>query len=251
MQYNTSREILVMKEYGRHIQKMVDYVVTIEDRNERQEQAHVLIELMGFLNPHLRNVEDFRHKLWDHLFYMSGFKLDVDSPYPIPTKENYKEKPNPLPYPNRQATHAHLGRNLDTLIDKALEETDPEKREWYTHTIIYYIKLAYATWHKEQVSDESIISELKSITKGQLQIEELPNFKYKPSADNKEDKKSGSNKRISFTGKSNSQSLNKGQNKSFGNSNRNVSNGNGGRNGSKNTRNNNFSNAGGFKKRYK
>ncbi|HRN58390.1 MAG TPA: DUF4290 domain-containing protein, partial [Agriterribacter sp.] len=99
MEYNTTRNHLIMREYGRHIQKMIDYVITIEDREKRQKNAQALIELMGFLNPHLKNVEDFRHKLWDHLFLISDFKLDVDSPYPIPTRETLRTKPEVLPYP--------------------------------------------------------------------------------------------------------------------------------------------------------
>ena len=102
MEYNTERNHLTMKEYGRHIQRMVEHVLTIEDRQQRQQQAQVVIELMGFLNPHLKNVEDFRHLLWDHLFFVSDFKLDVDCPYPIPTRETYKQKPDPLPYPKRK-----------------------------------------------------------------------------------------------------------------------------------------------------
>src|SRR5690349_20210407 len=127
MEYNTTRNYLSMREYGRHIQKMVEYLLTIEDKQKRQQQAQVLIELMGFLNPHLKNVEDFRHKLWDHLFYISGFKLDVDSPYPIPTKENYKAKPDPIPYPKRHPRYSHLGKNLELVIDKALKEDNAEK----------------------------------------------------------------------------------------------------------------------------
>src|SRR5678809_1435140 len=101
MEYNTTRNRLVIREYGRHIQKMVEYVLTLEDREKRQKNAYALIELMGFLNPHLKNVEDFRHKLWDHLFLISDFKLDVDSPYPIPTRETLKAKPEQLSYSNR------------------------------------------------------------------------------------------------------------------------------------------------------
>ncbi len=94
MEYNTTRNHLIMREYGRHIQKMVEYLLTIEDKEERQRNAYAVIELMGFLNPHLKNVEDFRHKLWDHLFLISDFKLDVESPYPIPTRETLKAKPD-------------------------------------------------------------------------------------------------------------------------------------------------------------
>src|SRR5665811_2524259 len=98
MEYNTTRNHLVIREYGRHIQKMVEYVLTLEDREKRQKNAYALIELLSLINPHLKNVEDFRHKLWDHLFFISDFKLEIDSPYPIPQKETYKLKPDPLPY---------------------------------------------------------------------------------------------------------------------------------------------------------
>ena len=118
-----------MREYGRHIQTMVDYLLTIEDKEKRQQQAHCVIELMGFLNPHLRNVEDFKHKLWDHLFIVSDFKLDVESPYPIPTRETLKAKPKPLPYPKRKPRYNHLGKNIEIIIDKALQEENPEKKQ--------------------------------------------------------------------------------------------------------------------------
>ncbi|MEI6264740.1 MAG: DUF4290 domain-containing protein [Sphingobacteriia bacterium] len=179
MDYNTSRNFLGMKEYGRHVQKMVEYVLTIEDREKRQQQAQAVIELMGFLNPHLKNVEDFRHKLWDHLFFISNFKLDVDSPYPIPTKETYKLKPDPLPYPKRHPKYAHLGKNLEVVIDKALKEEDPEKKVGFANAIAYYMKLSYSTWHKELVHDDAIRSELNSITGGQLEFSNTPYIKHR------------------------------------------------------------------------
>ena len=168
MEYNTARNHLVIKEYGRHIQKMVDHILTIEDREKRQAQAMGIIELMGFLNPHLKNIEDFRHKLWDHLFLISDFKLDVDSPYPIPTKEVLQAKPAPLPYPKRYPKFSHLGKNLEVIIDKARKEEDPEKRIGFTNTIAYYMKLAYSNWHKELVHDDSIRAELSTLTNGEL-----------------------------------------------------------------------------------
>src|SRR5678815_6111426 len=126
MEYNTTRSEMSMREYGRHIQKMVEYLLTIEDREERQQQTQVVMELMGFLNPHLKNVEDFRHKLWDHLFLISDFKLDVDSPYPIPTRETLKAKPTVLPYPKRYPKYKNIRKNIEIVIDKALHEEDPE-----------------------------------------------------------------------------------------------------------------------------
>lgn len=179
MEYNTQRSLLGMKEYGRHVQKMVEFLLTIEDREKRQQQAHYVIELMGFVNPHLKNVEDFRHKLWDHLFFMSDFKLDVDSPYPIPQKETYKLKPDPLPYPKRHPKYAHLGKNLEVVIDKALKEEDPEKKAGFAHAIAYYMKLAYSNWHKELVHDDTIRTELNSITGGQLEFSNTPYIKHR------------------------------------------------------------------------
>ena len=178
MEYNTQRNHLTMKEYGRHIQRMVEYVLTIEDRQKRQQQAQVVIELMGTLNPHLKNVEDFRHLLWDHLFFVSDFKLDVDCPYPIPTKETYKLKPDPLPYPKRKPRYSHLGKNLEIVIDKALKEENPEKRAGFANSIAYYMKLAYSNWHKELVHDDGIRAELNNITNGQLEFDSTPFVKH-------------------------------------------------------------------------
>ncbi|HEU4552290.1 MAG TPA: DUF4290 domain-containing protein [Chitinophaga sp.] len=169
MEYNTTRNHLIMKEYGRNIQKMIEYLLSIEDREQRQGQAMALIELMGTLNPHLRNVEDFRHKLWDHLFLISDFKLDVESPYPIPTRETLKYKPEKLPYPKKYPKLRHFGKNLEMVIDKALHEENPEKKEGFTQCIGNYMKLAYSNWHKESVHDDAIRSELGTITDGQLE----------------------------------------------------------------------------------
>ena len=178
MEYNTQRNYLTMREYGRHIQRMVEYVLTIEDRQSRQQQAQVVIELMGTLNPHLKNVEDFKHLLWDHLFFVSDFKLDVDCPYPIPTKETYKQKPDPLSYPKRKPKYSHLGKNLEVVIDKALKEENPEKRVGFANSIAYYMKLAYSNWHKELVHDDGIRSELNIITQGQLDFASTPFVKH-------------------------------------------------------------------------
>ena len=174
MEYNTTRNHLVMREYGRHIQKMIEYVLTIEDEDRRQRNAQALIELMGFLNPHLKNVEDFRHKLWDHLFLISDFRLNVKSPYPIPTRETLKARPEPLRYPKRYPKFSHLGKNLEMVINKALNEENPEKRQGFANSIAYYMKLAYSNWHKETVHDDAIQSELTNLTKGQLEFTNTP-----------------------------------------------------------------------------
>lgn len=174
MEYNTTRNHLTMREYGRHVQKMVDHLLSIEDKERKQRNAQAVIELMGFLNPHLKSVEDYRHKLWDHLFLISDFKLEVESPYPIPTRESLKAKPARLPYPKRYPRYSHLGKHLEQVIQKALAETNEEKRSGFAHIIAYYMKLAYNTWHKELIPDESIRSELNSITQGQLEFTSTP-----------------------------------------------------------------------------
>ena len=179
MEYNTTRNHLTIREYGRHIQKMAEYVLTIEDREKRQKNANALVELMGFLNPQLKNVEDFRHKLWDHLFLITDFKLDVESPYPIPTRETLRPTPDPLPYPKRYPKYNHLGKNIEIVIDKALSEEDPEKRQGFANSIAYYMKLTYSNWHKELVHDDNIQTELSSITKGELEFNNRPFVKHR------------------------------------------------------------------------
>jgi len=238
MEYNTTRSDMSMREYGRHIQKMVEYLLTIEDREKRQEQAQSVIELMGFLNPHLRNVEDFRHKLWDHLFFISDFKLDVDSPYPIPQRETYKQKPDPLPYPKRYPKYSHLGKNLEIVIDKALKEEDPEKKAGFANSIAYYMKLAYSNWHKELVHDDAIRAELNSITGGELEFSTTPFIKHRAPAFERDDYRSaGSGRRQNFGSRNNRD-----------NRNRNT---NGGRDNRDNRNRNNRDNRNpGFKKRF-
>ena len=243
MEYNTTRNDMSMREYGRHIQKMVEYLLTIEDKEKRQQQAQVVIELMGFLNPHLKNVEDFRHKLWDHLFFMSDFKLDVESPYPIPERETYKQKPDPLPYPKRYPKFSHLGKNLEVVIDKALKEEDPEKKAGFANSIAYYMKLAYSNWHKELVHDDAIRSELNSITGGELEFSATPFIKHRPPAFESDDYRNNRGRRQNFGSRSNS-----------GRDNRNRP-GNGGRDNRDNRNRNGRDNRGdnrnqGFKKRF-
>jgi len=234
MEYNTTRNHLIMREYGRHIQKMVEYLLSIEDTEKRQKNAMALIELMGFLNPHLKNVEDFRHKLWDHLFLISDFKLDVESPYPIPTKEKLKARPERLRYPKKYPRYNHLGKNIEVVIDKALEEENPEKRQGFANAIAYYMKLTYSNWHKELVHDDNIQSELSTITEGQLEFNNRPFVKHR--TDNRQEDFRSNN--------------GGGYRKNFGQ--RNNNNGGGGRRdnrngGGRDNRNNNNRN---FKKRY-
>ncbi|WP_255154428.1 DUF4290 domain-containing protein [Ferruginibacter sp. HRS2-29] len=253
MEYNTTRNHLIMKEYGRHIQKMVEYLLTIQDRQERQRNAYAVIELMGFLNPHLKNVEDFRHKLWDHLFLISDFTLDVDSPYPIPTRETLKAKPERLAYPKKYPRFNHLGKNIEVVIDKALKEENPEKKQGFANAIAYYMKLTYSNWHKELMHDDAIQQELSSITKGELEFNNRPFVKHR--ADNRpldEYATPGRNQyRKNFGGRDN-RNNNGGGNGNRNNNNNRNGNSSGGRDnnggGGRDNRNNN--NNRNFKKRY-
>ncbi len=257
MEYNTARNYLSMREYGRHIQKMVEHLLAIPDKEERQQQTRVVIELMGFLNPHLKNVEDFRHMLWDHLFFISDFKLDVDSPYPIPRKETYKAKPDPMGYPKRYPKYSHLGKNLEMIVDKALAETNPEKKAGFANSIAYYMKLSYSNWHKELVHDDAIRSELNTMTKGELEFSNTPFIKHRAPAFESDDYRPTA-KRV-FSGRSNNSNNNKNNGNRSDNNNRNnnynasgrSNNNNSNRNNNNNgNRNNNNRNQNNFKKRF-
>ncbi len=172
MEYNTTRNHLLMSEYGRNVQKMVGQLLEIEDRDKRTAFAEVIVELMATLNPNIKTVEDYKHKLWDHLHIIADFKLDVDSPYEKPTPEKLSEKPEPLPYPQKKITSRHFGKNLTSLIDQAMEEQDDEKRQGMTQLIGYYMKLAYINWHREPVHDDMIRNELSVMTDGKLKYEQ-------------------------------------------------------------------------------
>lgn len=162
---------MLMPEYGRNVQSMVEYVMTIEDRQKRLKNAEAIIELMGTLNPHLKTIEDYKHKLWDHLYQMTDFKLDVDSPYPPPTREVIFKKPEMINYPNENKRNKHLGKNFNSLFEKAIAEPDDERRQGFTQTLGYYMKLAYSNWHKEPIHDDMIKNELAEMSNGLLRYE--------------------------------------------------------------------------------
>ncbi len=171
--YNTTRPALLYSEYGRNIQNMVKYIKTLESKEERNKHAQAVIDLMGFLNPHLRDVADFKHKLWDHLFIIADFDLDVDSPYPIPSKESLDTKPKRVPYPLNKIKYKHYGKTVELMIEKAKEITDePERKSQMVASIANFMKMSYVTWNKDTVSDDTIISDLKLLSKGELVLEE-------------------------------------------------------------------------------
>lgn len=170
MDYNSSRSKLVLKEYGRHVQRIVENCMQEKDRAKRNQFAKEIIELMGQLNPHLRNVEDFKHKLWDHLFIMSNYQLDVDSPYPIKKREEIEKKPTHIGYPQSRIKYKHYGKNVEALVAKAIDTKDAEKKEAFTQCIGNFMKLVYQNWSKDEVNDETIKNDIRLLSKGQLTI---------------------------------------------------------------------------------
>ena len=170
MHYNTSRTDLLLPEYGRNIQNMVNHAITISDREERNSAARAIIEVIGNLNPHLRDNPDFRHKLWDHLFIMSDFLLDVDSPYPIPDKETFAGKPDRVAYPQKSKKYRYYGNILKDLIQHAETIQDEEIKARYVRNIANNMKKAYLAWNKDTVDDEVIIRELKDLSGGKIDL---------------------------------------------------------------------------------
>ncbi|MBF90400.1 MAG: methionyl-tRNA formyltransferase [Flavobacteriales bacterium] len=172
LEYNTQREKLIISEYGRHIQKLVDHAANLNDRVERQKIAEGIIDLMGELNPHLRDVDDFKHKLWDHLFIMSDFKLDVNSPYEKPELEKLFEKPDPLAYPNSKIRFNHYGKVVEMMIEEASEMEKGELRDKLTLAIANQMKKSYVNWNRDSVEDKLIFKQLEQLSKGKLSLPE-------------------------------------------------------------------------------
>ncbi|WP_316815567.1 DUF4290 domain-containing protein [Pedobacter nyackensis] len=184
-EYNTTRNELILAEYGRNVQNMVKYIIELPDLEERNKYAQAVIDLMGFLNPHLRDVADFKHKLWDHLHIISGYKIDVDSPYPKPTPEDAMVKPQHIGYPQQRITYKHYGKTVEMMIEKAKEVDEPERRAAMVQGIANFMKMAYVTWNKDSVADETILKNLRELSGGQLELDEninLNKVEFKPQA---------------------------------------------------------------------
>jgi hypothetical protein len=169
-EYNTTKKNLVLPEYGRNIQMMVDYVCSIEDRDQRNRVALAIIAIMGNLNPHLRDISDFKHKLWDHLAIISDFKLDIDSPYPTPTPESLFEKPKTVPYGNYNIRYKHYGKTLELMIQKAATLEEGEEKQALLAIVANHMKKSYLTWNREVVNDEIIFHDLEELSKGKISL---------------------------------------------------------------------------------
>jgi len=174
--YNSTRNKLILSEYGRNVQNMVKYIVALPTKEERNRYAQVVIDLMGFLNPHLRDVADFKHKLWDHLHIISDFQIDVDSPYPKPSPDAIHFKPEPLKYPHQRIRYKHYGKTIELMIEKAKGIDEPERKQHMVQAIANFMKMAYVQWNKDSVADESILADLRAMSGGELRLEENVNL---------------------------------------------------------------------------
>ncbi|WP_319478980.1 DUF4290 domain-containing protein [uncultured Draconibacterium sp.] len=171
MDYNTKRKKMALPEYGRNIQNMVDYLMTIEDREKRNKSAQTVIDVMGNLFPHFRDVQEFKHKLWDHLAIMSDFQLDIDYPYDPPTPESLKERPNTVPYTKHRIKHKHYGRTMELLIQEA-DNFEGEERDIIIEQLANHMKKSYLSWNKDAVEDHMIFSDLEEMSHGKLKVPE-------------------------------------------------------------------------------
>ena len=171
--YNTQKKKLIIPEYGRHIHQMIDQAVALKDKKKRDEMAKAIIGIMGNLNPHLRDVPDFQHKLWAQLFIMSDFQLDVESPFDKPSKEVYdKRKPNKLDYPQNYPKYRFYGNNIKRMIDFAIEWDNHDLKEKLILTIANHMKKCFLNWNKESVDDQVILDHLLDLSDGKLKVTE-------------------------------------------------------------------------------
>lgn len=175
MEYNTQRKKMELPEYGRSVQNMVDHALTIENREERQRCANTIINIMGGMFPHLRDVPDFKHKLWDHLAIMSDFKLDIDYPFEIVKKEDLVVKPEQLAYPNAGFRYRHYGRFLEGMVKKAVEIEDEEEKRQLINLLAIQMKKDLNNWNKEGIEDQKIVDDLREYSSGaiDLKVEDL------------------------------------------------------------------------------
>ena len=171
MKYNTEEKKLVMPEYGRNIQNMVDYCITLQDREERKRCADTIINIMGNMFPHLRDVNDFKHILWDHLAIMADFKLDIDYPYEIVKKEDLYSRPPRIPYNNSRIRYRHYGKTLEKMIQKATEFEPGVEKDQLIKLLATQMKKSFLTWNKESV-DDRIFKDLDELSEGQIILDE-------------------------------------------------------------------------------
>jgi hypothetical protein len=171
MEYNTTRGRLILPEYGRNVQNMIAHAMEIQEKKERNRAAQAIIEVMGQLNPHLRDVDDFRHKLWTHLFVMSDFKLDVDSPYEIPKPEVLNERPKIMSYPKSKIRYGHYGKYTQNILESSTLVTDPDERNYLKNTMANFMKKQYLSHNNDTVENQVITEHLRELSHGDLVLD--------------------------------------------------------------------------------
>ena len=176
IEYNTEREFLIIPEYGRHVQKMINHATSRETKEERNKLAKAIISVMGNMQPHLRDVADFQHKLWDQLFIMSDFALDIDCPYPLPSKEVFDQRPDKLKYPQNFPKYRFYGNNIKRMIDVAVNWEDGEMKKELIYVIANHMKKCFLNWNKDTVEDDVIFKHLNELSNGKINysIEDKP-----------------------------------------------------------------------------
>ncbi len=171
MEYNTTRTHLILPEYGRNVQNMIAHAMELADRDERNRAAQAIIEVMGQLNPHLRDEDDYRHKLWTHLFVMSNFQLDVDSPYDLPSPEVLNEKPDIMEYPSGSIRYGHYGKYTQKILNQAKDIANVDEKDFLQKTMGNFMKLQFLTYNNDTVEDSVIANQLSELSGGSLVIE--------------------------------------------------------------------------------
>lgn len=189
MNYNTNREAITIREYGRNIQRYVDFTKTITDKDKRQKAAENVIDMMLMLNPQLKQSQDYQKKLWTHLFVMADFDLDVDCPYDDISHVKVETVPPVLPYPQTKIKMKNYGKNIESLIQNAIQEEDEEKRKAMVEIIANFMKMAYMTWSNEEVDNKLIKADIRTLSKGMLKIHEDIEIEISDSVRNGNNKK--------------------------------------------------------------
>lgn len=208
MEYNSAREHLILPEYGRNIQKMINFAKTVEDKEERNKVVNAIIKLMGMMNPHLRDVDDYNHKLWDHVFILSQFELDVDSPYPVPAKESFESKPERLPYPSGRIRFGHYGKTIQNMIKQVEECQEPEKKKGMATMTMNLMKRFYVIWNGETIADETIKDQFLKMCSGDLGMD-LSDITLNDVKEERGNMRRSNKKNYKNNGKSNGRSNNK------------------------------------------
>ncbi len=181
MQYNTTLSPIIVPEYGRNIQKMIDFACTVEEREERNKVAQSIVKVMGQVNSQYKHSEDFLQKLWDHLFIISNFRLDVDSPYPVPEKEKLQKKPEKIEYPSRKIKYRHYGHSVEQFIRRGTEMEEGDEKDSFIYYLANMMKKNYLQYNRSSVGDELILRQLSELSGGKLKLKE--GFKLKPTSE--------------------------------------------------------------------